>query len=187
MLRGVHSFVAAKWVVRLRPGAGDVANQVRQVVNSLDAGQPLQEFTSMAAVVSRTMQMERFLMILLGAFAVLTLAMVASGLYGTLAYGVAQRRQEIGIRMAMGANWRSVAGMVVRSGLSQVAIGLATGLIAAYLLTGLMTGFLFGVPPLDPASLAASALVLLLVSALASAGPSLNAVRTDPLQTLRTE
>ncbi|BDC48103.1 hypothetical protein F183_A04190 [Bryobacterales bacterium F-183] len=187
-LRGVHSFVAAKWVIRLQPGAtSDVSGQIRQIMTSLDAGQPLQDFVSMSAILSQTMEMERFLMILLGAFALLTLAMVASGLYGTLSYGVTQRRQEIGIRMAMGASWQSVAGMVVRGGMAQVALGLAIGLTVSYLLAGFMTGFLFGVPPLDPVSLTASAFVLLAVSAAASAGPSWNAVRTDPLQTLRNE
>jgi putative ABC transport system permease protein len=111
--------------------------------------------------------------------------MVAGGLYGTLSYAVSQRRQEIGIRMAMGARWANVVAMVAAAGLSVVAGGIALGGVASYWAAKLMSGFLFEVPQIDPVSLGASAAVLLLVALAAAAGPALNAVRTDPLQALR--
>lgn len=183
----VHGFVPAKWVVRVQPGSGDVASRVRQAVGNLDSSQPFQEFRTMQSMVSGTIQMEEMLMILMAAFAGLTLVMVASGLYGTLAYGVAQRRQEIGIRMAMGARWHNVVGMVAGEGVAVVAWGIAAGLVASFWMSSLMRGFLFDVPALDPVSLGAAAVVLLAVSALAGAGPSLQATRTDPLRALRVD
>lgn len=141
----------------------------------------------MTTVVADTMRTERVLGGLLSAFAMLTLLMVASGLYGTLAYSVQQRRREIGVRMALGAGAANVIGMVSRSGLMQVASGLLIGLIASYWATRALHSFLFNLSPLDPATLAASAGVLLLVGLIAGCGPGLNAVRTNPAQTLRTE
>lgn len=183
----VHSFVPAKWIIRVQPGTADVVPHVRQAVGSLDPAQPFQQFEWMTSIVARTMQTERFLMILLAAFAVLTLVMVAAGLYGTLAYAVVQRRQEIGIRLALGARGADIIAMVAGSGVAQVGCGLGIGLGVSYWATKLMTGFLFNISPVDPVSLAASASVLLLVSLFAGFGPSLNAVRTNPLRTLRVE
>ncbi|MBL8221759.1 MAG: FtsX-like permease family protein, partial [Bryobacterales bacterium] len=187
IMKLVHRFVPAKWMIRIQPGSTGVAEKVRHEVSSLDPSQPFQQFESMQAIVSQTMLMERFLMLLLGAFAMLTLAMVASGLYGTLAYAVAERRQEIGIRMALGAQATSIAAMIVRSGFTQVACGILIGLAASYWATKAMAGLLFGLPPMDPLSLSVSAAVLLLVGIIAGLGPSLSAARTDPLRTLRVE
>jgi putative ABC transport system permease protein len=141
----------------------------------------------MEQMIAGTMRMERFLAALLTIFALLTLVMVASGLYGTLAWTVIQRRREIGIRMALGAQSGSVAGMVVKSASAQVGVGLAVGLIASYWLTRLMTGLLFRLKPLDPASLGFAAALLLTVGVVAALVPGVSAVRTDPSRTLRTE
>ncbi len=188
IVKVVHEFVPAKWIVRVRPGVNsDVAGQIRREVGALDPAQPFQQFETMQSIVAQTMQMERLLMALLGAFALLTLVMVASGLYGTLAYAVTQRRQEIGIRMAMGAGWHNVVAMVAASGVSLVAGGVLLGVVASYWVTRMLSGLLFNVPALDPASLLASAGLLLVVSLLACAGPSLTAARTDPLRALRVD
>ncbi len=188
VIKGVHSFVPAKWVIRVMPGMdSDIAGKVRQAVGSIDPAQPFQQFETMQSIVARTMELESVLTLFLGAFAALTLAMVASGLYGTMAYAVSQRRQEIGIRMALGANWTHVVGLIAATGLAVVAGGIALGAVGSYWATKLLKGFLFDVPELDPVSLAGAAIVLLLVAAAASAGPSLMAARTDPLSALRME
>jgi putative ABC transport system permease protein len=187
ILQVVHSFVPAKWVIGVAPGMSDVSGQIRQTVGVLDPAEPFQEFQTMESLVAKTMRTERFLMVLLGGFAMLTLVMVASGLYGTLSYGVNQRRQEIGIRMAMGAVWYNVVGMVAASGLLQVGAGLILGLVSSYWATRLMSGFLFNVPPIDIWSLAGAAATMLIVGLVAGIGPSVNAVRTNPIQTLRVE
>jgi putative ABC transport system permease protein len=187
-IRVVHQFVPAKWVIRVQPGVNpDLPGQIRREVGALDPSQPFQQFQTMQAIVSGTMQMERLLMALLGAFALLTLIMVASGLYGTLSYAVTQRRQEIGIRMAMGARWQDVVLTVSMSGASLVAAGVAVGLLASLWTAKLLAGFLFHVPAFDPWSMSGTAAVLILVSLIAGAGPSWNAVRTDPLRALRVD
>lgn len=188
MLQIVHSFIPAKWVMRMQPGAGmNAAAEVRRAAGSLDATQPFQEFVWMDTIVSATMNIERFLGMLLGAFGLLTLIMVASGLYGTLAYSVEQRRLEIGVRVALGAVASDVAGMIVGSALKQVGMGLALGLAGSYAASKALRSLLFQIEPLDVASLVAAAGALLLVGAIAAAGPSLMAVRTDPIRSLRTE
>lgn len=187
IVEAVHGFVAAKWVVKTQAGSGDVASRVRQAVGNIDPSQPFQEFRTMQSMVAETIQMEEMLMILMAAFAGLTLVMVASGLYGTLAYGVAQRRQEIGIRMAMGARRLHVVGMVAGEGVAVVAGGLVAGLLGSLWMSRLMRGFLFDVPALDPVSLGAAAAVLLAVAAMAGAGPSWRAARIDPWRALRVD
>lgn len=187
IIRAVFGFVSAKWVVRLAPGVRGVGEQIRKAVDTVDPSQPLQEFKPMPDLIAETMSMERFLSLLLAMFAILTLAMVASGLYGTLAYAVEQRKPELGIRLALGAASSEVAGMVVRGAMWQVAAGLIIGLAATYWAAKLMAGFLFNMKPIDPLSLAASVGTLLLVGLLASAGPSWTAARTDPMRTLRAE
>jgi len=187
-IRVVHQFVPAKWVIRVQPGVNaDLPGQIRREVGAVDPSQPFQQFETMQAIVSGTMEMERLLMALLGSFALLTLIMVASGLYGTLSYAVTQRRQEIGIRMAMGARWQDVVFTVSMSGAALVAGGVSIGLLASLWTAKLLSGFLFHVPAFDPWSMSGTAAVLLLVSLVAGAGPSWNAVRTDPLRALRVD
>jgi putative ABC transport system permease protein len=185
VIKGVFSFVSSKWVVRVRPGAANIVPQLRAAAGALDAAQPFQEFRSMETMVASAARLERFLMVLLGAFAVLTLLMVAGGIYGTLAYMVTQRRQDIGIRMALGARSHDVIAMVVSSGARQVLLGLVAGLIGSYWATALMTGFLFQMKPLDAASYGAATVVLLAAGLLACAGPGITAARMDPVRTLR--
>jgi putative ABC transport system permease protein len=187
VLKTIHAFGPAKWIIRVQPGSRDLSDEIRRAAGSLDPSQPFNTFQPMEQMIAGTMRMERFLAALLTIFALLTLVMVASGLYGTLAWTVIQRRREIGIRMALGARAGNVAGMVVSSAAAQVGTGLAAGLIASYWLTRLMTGFLFQLKPLDLVSLAFAASVLLLVGVVAALVPGVSAVRTDPVKTLRAE
>jgi putative ABC transport system permease protein len=122
---------------------------------------------------------------LLGIFAVLALVLAAVGIYGVMSYSVAQRTREIGIRMALGAQRRDVLKMAVGQGLKLVLIGVAIGLVSAFVLTRVMTSLLFGVSATDPATFITISLVLVSVAALASYIPAMRAARIDPMVALR--
>ncbi len=126
-------------------------------------------------------------MTLLGAFAVLALVLAAIGIYGVVSYMVEQRTNEIGIRMALGAEQSSVLAMVTRHGLLLASIGVLGGLVGAFGLTRFLKTLLYGVQPADPTTFAFVAAALLLVAALASVVPALRATRVDPVIALRSE
>jgi putative ABC transport system permease protein len=113
------------------------------------------------------------------------LAIAVIGIYGVIAYGVAQRRKEIGIRVALGAKPSSVAGMVVRQGMGLAGIGIAVGLVLAFGLTRFLASFLFSVTPTDPLTMAFVAGTLAVAALAASYVPALRATRTNPVDVLR--
>jgi ABC-type antimicrobial peptide transport system permease subunit len=122
---------------------------------------------------------------LLGSFAALALAITAAGLSGLIAFTVSQRTHEIGIRMALGADSGRVMGLLLRQGLSSVALGLVLGIAGALALTRLVSGLLFGVAPTDLACFVASAAVLVVVATLACLWPARRATGIDPQVALR--
>ncbi|MBI4909943.1 MAG: ABC transporter permease [Acidobacteria bacterium] len=185
VVKGVFSFVSTKWIVKVQPGVNNVIPQLRRAAGSLDPSQPFVEFTSMDTVVASSARLERVLMTLLAAFAGLTLLMVAAGIYGTMAYMVSLRKQEIGIRMALGARPRDVMAIIVASGARQVIAGLMIGFAVAWWATKWMTTFLFQLKATDPANLATAAAILLLAGVLACAGPARTALKLAPIKTLR--
>jgi putative ABC transport system permease protein len=124
---------------------------------------------------------------LLGVFSSLALALAAIGLYGVIAYSVVQRTQEIGIRMAIGAQRRDVLELVLRGGLKLVLIGVAFGLAGSLALTRILRSQLFGVTAHDPFTFVTIAALLLVVATLACLLPALRATRVDPLVALRAE
>ncbi len=121
------------------------------------------------------------------AFAGVALLLAAIGIYGVMAYTVAQRTQEIGVRMALGAQPRDVIAMVVRQGVRLVALGLGLGFLAAYGTAGLLAGNLYGVSPHDPPTFALVPLLLAVVALLACYLPSRRATLIDPMVALRSE
>jgi putative ABC transport system permease protein len=129
----------------------------------------------------------RFNLLFLGAFAVLALALAAIGIYGVLSYTVAQRTSEIGVRMALGAAAGRIVGLVVREGLTLVAVGLVAGTGGALAATRLMSSLLYGVEPTDPATFVAIAAILSAVAFGAACVPAWRAARLDPLAALRAE
>ena len=124
-------------------------------------------------------------MILLGAFAVLALILSSVGIYGVISYLVARRTQEIGIRMALGADRLDVVRLVLRNGMKLAALGVAIGLVGARLLTRLMANMLYSVSPTDPLTFLAISALLLLVALTACCIPARRAMRVDPVIALR--
>jgi putative ABC transport system permease protein len=170
--------------------AGDplsVAGAVRGEIRNMDASLPVASVRSMNDVVATALATPRLTGFLLGAFAAIALALAAVGIYGVLAYLVSQRTQEIGVRLALGADRSQVLVMVLRHGLSLAAAGIVIGLIGAFALTRLMQTLLYGVRPTDPLTFVVVAAVLLLVALMASLLPARRATRVSPMIALRAE
>ena len=129
----------------------------------------------------------RLAMLLLGLFAGVAVALACTGIYGAISYSVAQRTGEIGVRMALGARSSEVLSMVLRQGLSVVAVGIAIGLAGSWMLSRTVAGLLYGVKPTDPVTFIAVPLLLIVLSAIACVVPALRASRVDPLTALHYE
>jgi putative ABC transport system permease protein len=164
--------------------AGVVASFIG-ALRELDANIPVADVRPMEDVIAVSTAQRRLTMILLTIFASVALVLAAVGIYGVISYSVTQRTQEIGIRMALGAERAAVMRMVIGQAMTLAAIGLAAGAGGAWALTRLMQTLLFGVDPSDPLTFAAVALLLASVSAGAAAIPALRATRVDPAIALR--
>jgi len=174
-------------VLRTSVEPAGLTTGLRDAVAAVDADLPIDSVRSMGQLLSDASAPKRLSLLLLGSFAVTALLLAAVGIYGVLAFSVAQRTQEIGIRMALGARRRDVQWMVLGQGLRLALVGVAVGLAAAPALTRLMTGLLFGVSPTDPATLATVCALLIAVAGLASLVPAHRASRVDPMISLRSE
>ena len=158
---------------------------LRAALASQDQDIPLYGVETLEDAASKAAAQPRFQTMLLGCFAGMALLLSAIGLYAVLSYTVAQRTSEIGVRMALGAQRADVLRMIVRRGLTLALAGIAIGLVAAALLTRLMSGMLYGVEPFDPVTFVVVAAILLVVSLAASTAPAWRAARLDPMRTLR--
>lgn len=158
---------------------------VRLKLREIDPGVPPMELRTMDEVIEQSGASRRFLTVLVSGFAALALLLAAIGIYSQLAYSVAQRTPEIGIRMALGARQGQVIGLVLRQGFQLAAIGLGSGLAAALFLAGWTQKLLFGVTPVDTATFVSAPLILLAVAGLACLIPAWRAARADPASTLR--
>jgi predicted permease len=164
-----------------------LAGPFRETVRALDPNLPITRMQTMEDIFAREVARPRFLMTLLGVFAVTALALGAIGVYGVMSHGVAQRTNEIGIRMALGAKRGEVSRMVLGQGMFLAIIGVLVGLGAAYGLTQVLSGFLYKVSTTDPWTFAAVSMVMVMVGLLASYLPAHRATRIDPLEALRCE
>jgi putative ABC transport system permease protein len=164
-----------------------LAQTVEGIVREGDRTVPVVRLRDMEAVFAESIRRPRLLAQLLGGFAGLALLLAAIGTYGVLSYMVTERRREIGIRMALGAERGSVLGQVLKQGLLLAGIGVAAGLIGAFGLTRLVASLLFGVRPTDPMTIAAVVATIALVAAIASLLPAWRASRVDPIVVLRDE
>ena len=166
---------------------GDVERALTQALRAVDPALPRPQVFPLDDVVARSLAQERFGATLLSLLAALALALTAFGIYGVLAYTVQQRRREIGIRMALGAGGRQVTRLVMVQGLAPVLVGVVLGVAGSLALSRIVAGFLWGVTPTDPATIAAVAAALLGVAFVASWIPAREAAGLDPLETLNCE
>jgi predicted permease len=174
-------------VLRTTLPPATLASTIESAVREADASVPVVRLREMDAVFAESIRRPRLLAQLLGMFAGLALLLAAIGTYGVLSYMVTERRREIGVRIALGANQGRVLGDVLKQGLGLAAAGLAAGMAGALALTRLMTALLFGVEPSDPATLAAVMATIAGVAALACVVPAWRASRVDPIVVLREE
>jgi len=172
-------------VVRSSLAPDALAPAIRRIVSALDPSLPIVGLKTMDEVFEEALARPRFLAELLVIFAVVALALAAVGTYGVLAYSVAERRREIGIRMALGASESGVLTLVLREGMAVALVGLAVGLGGALVVTRVVSSLLFGVAPTDPATFAAVGAFMLCVALVACVVPARRATRVDPLVALR--
>jgi predicted permease len=164
-----------------------LTSAIRNAIASIDKDQPVFGVATMQQLVDDSVSTRRITLILLGVFGALALLLGAIGIYGVLAYSVAQRTHEIGIRMALGARGGDVVRMVLAQGAKIAGAGVVIGVVASFGLTRLMMKLLFSVSPADPATFTAVAIVLVLVALLASYIPARRTLRVDPMIALRHE
>ena len=174
-------------VVRSDGDAAALAPSVRAALAEVDATQPIFDVQPMSALIASSLAQRRFALVLMLVFAGVALLLAAVGVYGVMSYSVAQRTQELGIRVALGASTANVLGLVVGDGLRLIAAGLVAGLGGALALTRLIASLLFSVSPTDPATFAVLALLLAAVALVAIVIPARRALRVDPMQALRSE
>jgi predicted permease len=178
---------SATLYVRTQADPASVLNAVRQAVQNLEPNLPLTNVQTMREVLQLGLWAPRMGAVLLGIFGVLALLLASVGLYGVLAYTVSQRTQEIGIRMALGANARAVLRMVLQQGMALVLAGVGGGLIVGLFVTRMLTSLLFAVSAADPLTFVAMPVLLLLVALLACCVPAWRATKVDPMIALRYE
>jgi putative ABC transport system permease protein len=174
-------------VVRTSIEPAALVGALRKAISEVDPNVPVDRIETMEQIVSASVSQSRFRTAVLFAFAVLALFVAAIGLYGVMSYLVGQRMPEFGVRMALGASSGAVLCLVLGSAARLVGIGIAIGLAAAALLTRLISSLLYGVQPLDAATLLGVSVFLLVVTLLASYIPAHRAAKSDPIDCLRYE
>jgi predicted permease len=175
------------YAIRTELSPAELVPAVRSVVQQADRDLPIIDIRTQREQIDANMQIERTFAALTSGFGVLALALACVGIYGIMAYSVARRTNEIGIRMALGAQPRQVRGMILRESTWLVVAGIVVGVVAALLLTRLVNSMLYGIQPYDPLTLFAGVLLLLFVALAASWIPARRAARVQPMEALRHE
>jgi putative ABC transport system permease protein len=183
---GARSFVSLRVLVRAQPGSA-IAGPVKAAVWTVDPSQAVGEIQPVDEILAISLAQDRFATVLMATFALLALVLAAAGLYAVLSQLVAQRRQEIGIRMALGAATGDVARLIVGRGVGLTAIGLAAGLATAWAAARFLGSQLYDVAPHDAASFTVVPMALLAIALLASWLPARRALSVDPATVLRSE
>jgi predicted lysophospholipase L1 biosynthesis ABC-type transport system permease subunit len=178
---------AVSLVIRADTPLDDLVPAMRAAVLDIDPAQPIPELRPLDEWIAESTAQPRLTTALAGAFALAALFLTAVGIYGVVSYGVSQRTQEMGVRMAIGAARASVVGLVLREGMTWGGTGIVLGLVAAWSTSRAVASLLFGVSTDDPFTFAISAVALSAVAGLACAVPAVRATRIDPVIALRSE
>jgi|HubBroStandDraft_2_1064218.scaffolds.fasta_scaffold00042_3 predicted permease len=181
------SLLNMRVALRTKADPAAMTESVRENIHAIDPDLPLAKVMTLATLVDDSMAQPRFSVFLLGAFGALALLLASIGMYGVISYSVLLRTQEIGIRMALGAQRRKVFGMVLGQGAQLAGLGIAIGLVVALGVTRLMASFLYGVRATDPLTFFAVSLLLLGLALLACYLPARRAMRVDPMVALKYE
>jgi predicted permease len=187
--RPLQQFPSTAMAVAVRTSGSPMTltGPIRNALRAIDKDVPLLNVREFAYYISASFGLRRFVMIVLSVFAGLALFLAAFGTYSVIAYSVAQRTREIGLRVALGAHPRDVLWLVLAQGVSVAMTGIAFGLIGTFAFSHLMTSLLYGVTPTDPLTIVAVSAVLLMVTAAASYLPARRALRVDPMVALKYE
>ena len=177
----------AALVVRTSNDPMSIVSAVRTQVSALDRDQPLYNVRSMGDVLADSVSRQRFNTLLIGIFTAVALVLAAVGIYGVISYSVSHRSHEIGIRMALGARQADILKMVIEHGLKLALVGVGLGLVAAFVLTRVMSNLLYGVSAIDPFTFAIGAIILVGVAVIACYIPARRATKVDPMIALRYE
>ena len=175
------------YYVRAQMASASIYNVIRSEVRNLDAGMPVYAMKSLETQLDETLLSDRLVALLSASFGMLATVLASVGLYGVMAFVVARRRKELGIRLALGAQRSDVIWLVMREVLILLAIGLAVGVPAAFGAGRFVSEQLYGIQPYDPTIAVATLVLLTLVSALAGLIPAHRASRIDPILALRYE
>lgn len=172
-------------VVRTAGAPESLAPAIREVLQTIDPEQPLERVRSLESLLDDTLTQRRIQTVLLGVFSALALVLAAVGIYGVMAWSVSRRSHEIGVRMALGAQWSDVRRLVLRQGMALTLMGVVLGLVAGLGLARFLAGLLYEVQPHDPPTFGTVTLALIAVALLACWLPARRAARVDPMVALR--
>ena len=184
-IRASHTYFPMSWVVRAQPSRPELVGAIRESMRATDPKQPFSSFTTMEEVKSGSMSSETFQMTLLSGLAGVGLLLAFAGIYGLIAYMVAERAREFGIRMALGATRGRILHLVLRQGTMMGSIGVAIGAAAGLALNRTLRDFVYGISTVDPVTFVSVAVLLIGVAGVASIVPALRAVRSNPVAALR--
>jgi len=177
----------SEYVVRTSTDPSALVPALKRAVTEVSGNMVMFGEQTMQDVINDSLSARRFTRLLLGTFALLALVLAGVGIYGVVSYTVTQKTHDIGVRMALGADRRTVLGAVLKGAMAMAAVGIGVGAVAALAATRVMKGLLFGVSATDPITFGAVALVLAVVTLIASYVPALRATKVDPIVALRCE